>query len=332
MSTLLNDTRWSFNVRRKQILGPFDDLITDVQTEELGHIGVVAATLIEALAADGRPRGGNRHAAIEDRGDGECPPRPDRRPDGAGRPRAQADEAGQVRRQQRNEVLDMLDNRFRECGAWMGELRVHESLDNPVARELCGYLLTHDSVHGPPTKALQKLSGIGVGMTRSSQNISGNELAEATTYHDQRSPQILYRSSPEDGKGIVRVRRAPTRRTASRRRRSTARPGTVRSTRRRRSSGSSLQVSCPVGRRRSRSGRCKGRGAKRRGAPSCSSPHAARRRGVRFGRPVSSQPPVASPARWGQGHGMRRAQIESGKRARISSQIASMAGVERVLR
>lgn len=45
MSTLLNETRRSFNVRGKQTPGPFYDLIADVATEELGHIGAVAATL-----------------------------------------------------------------------------------------------------------------------------------------------------------------------------------------------------------------------------------------------------------------------------------------------
>jgi Mn-containing catalase len=96
-------------------------------------------------------------------------------------------------------VLDMLHNFFLECGARMGKLRVYETTSNPIARELCGYLLVRGGVHQVAyARALEELTGVEVTKMLNIPNISNNEIPEAKKYMDQDIHTILYRFSPND--------------------------------------------------------------------------------------------------------------------------------------
>lgn len=95
-------------------------------------------------------------------------------------------------------VLDMLHNFFLECGARMGKLRVYESTDNPIARQMCGYLLTRGGVHQVAyAKALEKITGRGArGRGRASGGRSGESAGP-------RAPGLLPRLSPRRAREIA---------------------------------------------------------------------------------------------------------------------------------
>nr|MBA2430302.1 manganese catalase family protein [Thermoleophilaceae bacterium] len=107
-------------------------------------------------------------------------------------------------------VLDMLHNFFLESGARMGKLRVYESTSNPIARELCGYLLVRGGVHQVAyAKALEQLTGVEVTKMLNIPNISNNEIPEAKKYQDQGLHTVLYRLSPDDYKDLEKIWNGP---------------------------------------------------------------------------------------------------------------------------
>ena len=55
MSTLMNYTYQSFNFRGREKLKPYYDLISNIATEELGHIELVAATINALLTGSTKP-------------------------------------------------------------------------------------------------------------------------------------------------------------------------------------------------------------------------------------------------------------------------------------
>ncbi len=208
MSTLMNYTYQSFNLRGKEKLKPFYDLVANIATEELGHIEAVAAT-INGLLTGAAPRaeGAASKAPLEGvvgtglphhflvGGQGALPTNSQ----GLAWSGDYVFNSGDL-------VLDMLHNFFLECGARMGKLRVYESTSNPIARELCGYLLTRGGVHQVAyAKALEKLTGVEVGKMLNIPNISNNEIPEAKKYHDQGIHTLIYRFSPNDYKDIDKV-------------------------------------------------------------------------------------------------------------------------------
>lgn len=206
MSTLMNYTYQSFNLRGKDDLKPFYDLVANIATEELGHIEVVAATINGMLtgAADreeatssplkGVAGMGNPHHFLNT-GQGAMAA------NSLGAP-WQGDfifNTGDL-------VLDMLHNFFLECGARMGKLRVYESTDNPIARQMCGYLLTRGGVHQVAyAKALESITGVQVDRMLNIPNISNTEIPEAKKFHDQGAHTKLYRFSPDDYRDIDKI-------------------------------------------------------------------------------------------------------------------------------
>jgi hypothetical protein len=60
-----------------------------------------------------------------------------------------------------NVILDLLHNFFLENGARIHKPRVHETVNDPVSPEVCGYLLVRGSVHAAPQRphVPVKLSG-----------------------------------------------------------------------------------------------------------------------------------------------------------------------------
>jgi len=103
-------------------------------------------------------------------------------------------------------VLDMLHNFFLECGARMGKLRVYETTDNPIARQMCGYLLVRGGVHQVAyAKALKELTGVEVEKMLNIPNISNNDIPEAKKFQDTGAHHTLYRFSPDDYRDIDKI-------------------------------------------------------------------------------------------------------------------------------
>lgn len=210
MSTLMNYTFQSFNFRDKDKLKPFYDLVANIATEELGHIEAVAAT-INSLLTGATTR-------IDDRtGSLDSPLKP---VSGVGNPMhflgtgqgalcAGANGSpwqGDYIFNSGDVVLDMLHNFFLECGARMGKLRVYEMADNPVARQLCGYLLVRGGVHQVAyAKALETLTGVQVGKMLDIPKISNDAIPEAKKLNDQGIHRDLYRFSQKDYMDIDKI-------------------------------------------------------------------------------------------------------------------------------
>ncbi len=210
MSTLMNYTYQSFNFRGKRQLKPFYDLVANIAAEEYGHIEAVAATINSLLTgATERPR--EEHWS---------PNSPLAGVSGVGNPQfflgtgqgalcANSNGApwqGDYIFNSGDVVTDMLHNFFLETGARMGKLRVYEMADNPVAHQLCGYLLVRGGVHQTAyAMALQELTGVEVTKMLNIPRISNNDIPEAKKFNDQGSHRTLYRFSPDDYREISSI-------------------------------------------------------------------------------------------------------------------------------
>jgi Mn-containing catalase len=102
--------------------------------------------------------------------------------------------------------LDLLHNFFLESGARMGKIRVYEMTDNPVAREMIGYLIVRGGVHQEAyAKALSDLSGTDVTGLLPVPEIGSDKLPDARKYMDRGFHRILYRFSPDDYRQIGEI-------------------------------------------------------------------------------------------------------------------------------
>jgi manganese catalase len=205
MSTLMNYTYQSFNFRGRHKAKPFYDLIANIATEELGHIELVAATINGLLtgAPDGddvrdaplkslKDTPGIRHHWINS---------------GLGALNANSlgqGWSGEYVFNSGDLVLDLLHNFFLENGARMAKIRVYETTDHPVARQMCGYLFVRGGVHALAyAKALEELTGVDVKKMLPIPNIPDADFKEAKPYIDRGLHGKLYRFSPDDFKDIA---------------------------------------------------------------------------------------------------------------------------------
>jgi manganese catalase len=105
-----------------------------------------------------------------------------------------------------NLKLDLLHNFFLESGARVGKIRVYEATQNPVAREMVGYLIVRGGVHQEAyAKALSDLSGVDVTKLLPVPEIDSNKFPDARKYMDRGFHRILYRFSPEDYRQIGEI-------------------------------------------------------------------------------------------------------------------------------
>ena len=201
MSTLMNYTFQGFNFRGKEAAKPFYDLVASITAEEMGHVELVANTIcgllegsaprVEAKPESAPLKGmfdtGLPHHFLAG-GQGSLP----QNSQGLAWSGDYVFNSGDL-------VLDMLHNFFLESGARMGKLRVYQSTDNPIARELCGFLLVRGGVHQLTwTKALQKLTGVEVPKMLNIPAINLAEIPEAQKWMAQGEHTRLYRFSPDD--------------------------------------------------------------------------------------------------------------------------------------
>jgi len=203
MSTLMNYMYQSFNFREKKKLKPYYDLIANISTEELGHIELVSAT-VNALLEDAAPAKEphetpfaaarnfrNTHHFIA-----------------TGQATLVGNSMGQAWQgdyvfNSGNLVLDLLHNFFLECGARTQKIRVYEMTDNPVAREMIGYLLVRGGVHALAyAKALETLTHVDVTKLLPIPDIENNKFPEARKFEERGYHRTLYRFSVEDYKDI----------------------------------------------------------------------------------------------------------------------------------
>lgn len=208
MSTLNNYLYQSFNMRGRNDIIPFYDLVASIAAEELGHIELVAATinlLQNGAVPDGKTpadaplaglnaSGGLRHqfvnnghsALVADSGGGPW--------------------QGDYVFNSGNLVLDMLHNFFLESGARMGKLRVYESSNNPVVKRLTGYLLCRGGVHQLAyAVALSKITGVDVPQMLPIPDIRTDKIPECREFIQKNLHNTLYRFSPNDYQHIADV-------------------------------------------------------------------------------------------------------------------------------
>jgi Mn-containing catalase len=204
MSTLMNYTYQSFNFRGRQKVKPFYDLIANIATEEYGHIELVSAVINGLLT--GAERGeditdsplkslkneaGLRHHWINS-GFGALPVNSL----GQGWNGEYVFNSGDL-------VLDLLHNFFLENGARMAKIRVYETTDHPIARQMLGYLFVRGGVHALAyAKALEELTGVDVKRMLPIPNIPDADFKEARQFTDQGMHGKLYRFSETDFEGI----------------------------------------------------------------------------------------------------------------------------------
>lgn len=205
MSTLNNYMYQSFNMRGRNDIVPFYDLVASITAEEFGHVELVAAT-INLLQNGGVPdsatptdsplaglNNGNgiRHQFLNN---------------GHSTLAANAQAApwqGDYVFNSGNLVLDMLHNFFLESGARMGKLRVYESVTHPVAKRLCGYLLVRGGVHQLAyAMALNKITGVEVEKMLPIPDIRTDKIPECAEFIARDLHVTLYRFSPDDYKHI----------------------------------------------------------------------------------------------------------------------------------
>ncbi|MCS7195127.1 MAG: manganese catalase family protein, partial [Meiothermus sp.] len=78
-------------------------------------------------------------------------------------------------------------------------LRVYEMTQNPVAREMIGYLLVRGGVHAAAYgKALESLTGVEMTKLLPIPRIDNSKFPEARKYMEQGFHKNLYRFSPSD--------------------------------------------------------------------------------------------------------------------------------------
>nr|WP_275980240.1 manganese catalase family protein [Halalkalibacter alkaliphilus] len=225
MSTLNNYMYQSFNFRSKRKLKPFYDLVASITAEEFGHVELVSHTInnmIEGTTFTADPDMQPMQNAKDKRNtyhfiDTAQTSRP---MDSMGAPWR-----GDHVFNSGNLILDLLHNFFLECGARTHKMRVYEMTENPVAREMIGYLLVRGGVHVVAyAKALEIATGVDMTKMVPIPNLSNKAFDYTRKYEDQGIHRKLYTFSdtdyqdidkiwkgthPEDGKPVEVIRGAP---------------------------------------------------------------------------------------------------------------------------
>jgi Mn-containing catalase len=202
MSTLGNYMFQSFNFRSKSKLRPFYSLVASITAEELGHVELVSTGVSLLNNGPGDPESGAdiTDAPFEDMADirlaasflsnggGAMP----MNSNGASWNMDFVTTTGNV-------VFDLLHNFHLECGARLHKLRVYETVSDPTAREVCGYLLVRGGVHAHAyALALKKITGVEIEKMLPTPNIPLDKIPESQKYLEEGSHRRLYRFSPSD--------------------------------------------------------------------------------------------------------------------------------------
>lgn len=207
MSTLMNYTFQSFNIRGRAEIRPFYDLIANIAAEEFAHIELVSYA-INLMLTGATERGSDPAKtplgeAVDFRNSYHYI--------ATGQQAVCGDSQGNFWSGQNvfcsgNLKLDLLHNFFLECGARANKIRVYEMTADPTARAMVGFLLVRGGVHIVAyAKALEKLSGVPVGKLLPIPDISNKRFPEAAKHEAQGLHRILYRFSPNDYKRVGEI-------------------------------------------------------------------------------------------------------------------------------
>lgn len=206
MSTLNNYLFQSFNFRQKRKFKPFYDLVASITAEEMGHVELVTNTInlmINGTTVTGAPDQTPMREAVNKRNtDHFINSAQTALPfDSMGRYWT-----GDYVFNSGNLVLDLLHNFFLECGARTHKMRVYEMTDNPVAREMIGYLLVRGGVHVVAyAKALEIATGVDITRMLPVPDLSNKKFDAARKYEDQGVNRRLYTFSENDFRDIGKI-------------------------------------------------------------------------------------------------------------------------------
>jgi Mn-containing catalase len=85
-------------------------------------------------------------------------------------------------------------------------LRVYETVTDPTAKEVCGYLLVRGSVHAHAyALAIKKITGVAIEKMLPTPNIPLERIPESQKYLKEGSHRRLYRFSPDDYKEMAGI-------------------------------------------------------------------------------------------------------------------------------
>lgn len=205
MSTLMNYMHQSFNMRAKSKVKPYYDLIANIAAEEAGHVELVANTInlmLDGAAGEGEDssplaiaKSAGNPAQFLFTGQSSFPMDPGGIPWDA----SNVFNSGNLQ-------LDLLHNFFLESGARMGKIRVYEATNNPVAREMIGYLICRGGVHQEAyAKALGDLCGVDATKLLPIPEIESKNFPHAKKFMDKGFHRFIYRFSPDDYKEIAQI-------------------------------------------------------------------------------------------------------------------------------
>jgi Mn-containing catalase len=202
ITTLNNYFFQSFNFRNKGKLKQFYSLVAAITAEEFGHVELVTngvnlvargpdidLATYDVAAAPFTALRDARHTANYFMIGGAALPA-----DSMGTPWN-----GSYVFTTGNIILDLLHNFFLENGARIHKLRVYETVNDPVSREVCGYLLIRGAVHAHAyVLALKHLTGVDMTKMLPVPNIPAEKFPEARRYLQEGSHCRLYTFSPDD--------------------------------------------------------------------------------------------------------------------------------------
>ncbi|UOE92600.1 manganese catalase family protein [Alkalihalobacillus sp. LMS39] len=206
MSTLNNYMFQSFNFRNKKKFKPFYDLIASITAEEFGHVELVSNTvnlMMTGSTFPGNPDITPMQNAVDDRSHYHyiATAQASLPGDSHGRPWT-----GDNVFNSGNLLLDLLHNFFLECGARTHKMRVYEMTDNPVAREMIGYLLVRGGVHVVAyAKALEVMTGADVTKMIPIPNLDNAAFETTRKFEAQGIHRKLYTWSETDYRDIDKI-------------------------------------------------------------------------------------------------------------------------------
>jgi Mn-containing catalase len=209
LSTFMNYTFQSFNMRGRERIKPYYDLVSNISAEEYGHVELVSAAVTGMLtgASDASQLNGEVGVTLP----GAKSARLSHHFIVAGQAALAANSQGQPWQgdyvfQSGDLVLDLLHNFFLECGARAQKIRVYEMTDHPVARMMLGYLLVRGGVHALAyAKALEELTGVKVQNMLDIPRIPNSKFPETRQWEERGLHRVLYRFSPDDYRDFDKI-------------------------------------------------------------------------------------------------------------------------------
>ncbi|MGI4020739.1 MAG: manganese catalase family protein [Janthinobacterium lividum] len=200
MSTLMNYTFQSFNFRGRKRLRPFYDLIASIAGEEYSHIEAVSYSINLLLSGATKrghdPEPGPLKEVVDARNMYHF--------FSSAQTSLPMDSMGNFWTGQNvfsggNLKLDLLHNFFLECGARSNKMRVYETVTDPCAREMIGYLLVRGGLHVVAyARALEQLTGVAVTKLVPTPELSNKAFPETRKWESQNSHLKLYTYSQND--------------------------------------------------------------------------------------------------------------------------------------